>query len=392
MTSHPIKNRLIRVSFLSLAILLVNSCKSGKDQEKTDNVPNFIELTNEQLKLMDIDQAPIEEKAIRPVVVANGRIGANPNYEAKISSNIAGRIERLFVQEGSLIRAGDPILSISSMEFVQLQQDYMRAYTEMVYLEKEYNRQLELRTADVASVADFQSTEAKYYGAITTEKSLKAKLAVLKKEASDLQDTKHATISLEKIVYSPIAGYVYKLPVQIGVRASPEVTLADVVDLDQLRAEIFLYEKDLDKVEVGSDVSIEFINKNISKVKGTIKFINRSIDDMNKTVLLVASFDKPEGSLILPEMYISATVRGKGKGLAKMAVPISALLGEGDNYSIFTVLFYDNKNIIKKIKVKMGDADNEYAQIIPEEPIDDDSKVAVNNLLILDSEFKKLVP
>ncbi len=385
-----IKNRCL--ALLGFAILLCTSCKKEADKAVSENVPNFIELTDAQLKLMDIDQAPIEQKATRPVVTANGRIGANPNYEAKISSNISGRIERLFVEEGSLIKAGDPILSISSIEFVQLQQDDMRAYTEMVYLEKEYNRQMELRTADVASVADFQSTEARYFAALTAEKSLKAKLAVLKKKASDLQDTKHAEISLEKIVYSPIAGYVYKLPVQIGIRANPEVTLADVVNLDQLRAEIFIYEKDLDKVEIGSDVMIEFINKSIPKVKGTIKFINRSIDDMNKTVLLVASFEKPEGALILPEMFINATIRGKGKGLAKMAVPVSALLGEGDSYSIFTMLYYDNKNIIKKVKVKLGDADNLYAQITPEEPMDDDCKVATNNLLILDSELKKLTP
>lgn len=378
-----------------LALLLFSTvpwsgCKKTEEKAKDINVPNFIELTNEQLKVMDIDLAPVEKKVIRPVVMANGRIGANPNYEAKISSNVSGRIERLFVQEGSLIKKGDAILSVSSIEFVQLQQDYMKAYSEMVFLEKEYNRQMELRTADVASVADFQSTEARYYSALTTEKSLKAKLAVLRKDASELQDAKHANISLEKVVFSPIAGYVYKLPVQIGMRANPEVTLADVVDLEQLRAEIFLYEKDLDKIEEGSNVTIEFINKNIPSVNGNIKFINRSIDDLNKTVMLVASFDRPKGALILPEMFINAKVRGKGDGEAKMSVPLAAIQEEGNQYSIFTSIYYNGKNILKKVKVQLGVSDDQFAQITPEEPIDDGSQVAVKNLLVLDSEFKKL--
>jgi len=375
---------------LLLTSVLWSSCKKEEEKSKENNIPNFIELGNEQLKVMDIDLAPVEMKVIRPVVMANGRIGANPNFEAKISSNISGRIEQLFVQEGSLVKKGDPILSISSMEFVQLQQDYMKAYSEMVFLEKEYNRQLELRTADVASVADFQSTEARYYGALTTEKSLKAKLAVLRKDATDLQDAKNAKLSLEKIVYSPIAGYVYKLPVQIGMRASPEVTLADVVDLGQLRAEIFLYEKDLDKIEEGSEVTIEFINKNIPSVAGSIKFINRSIDDLNKTVMLVASFERPKDALILPEMFINAKVKGKGKGEAKISVPLAAIQEEGNQYAIFTALYYNGKNIVKKVKVKLGASDDQFAQITPEEPIDDNSKVAIKNLLVLDSEFKKL--
>lgn len=378
------------IFFLLLFAIVFTSCSKEEKETKTENAPNYIELTDEQLKLMDIDIAPTEIKAIRPVVVANGRIGANPNYEAKMSSNISGRIERVFVQEGSHVKKGDPIMAISSMEFVQLQQDYMKAHSEMIYLEKEYNRQLELRTADVASVADFQSTEARYYGALATEKSLKAKLGVLNKNPLELQDAKTAKINEEKIIYSPIAGYVYKLPVQIGMRANPEVTLADVVDLGQLRAEIFLYEKDLDKIEEGSDVSIEFINKNIPKVKGSVRFINRSIDDMNKTVMLVASFEQPKGALILPEMFINAKVRGKGKGQEKLSVPISALWDENNQYAIFTSVLYNGKNIIKKVRVKLGDADDQYAQIIPEDPIDDNSKVAVKNLLILDSEFKKL--
>jgi membrane fusion protein, heavy metal efflux system len=382
-----------RTSFICLLAamaLFCLSCQKAEEQKTEENKPNFFELTNEQLKMMDIDLADVEQKLIRPVVVANGRIGVNPNFEAKISSNVSGRIEQLFVQEGSLVSKGAPILSISSMEFVQLQQDYMKAYSEMVYLEKEYNRQLELRTADVASVADFQSTEAKYYSALTTEKSLNAKLTVLKKDSRELQDPKNAKISLEKTVYSPIAGYVYKLPVQLGMRANPEVTLADVVDLNQLRAEIFLYEKDLDKISEGSEVDLEFINKRIPPVKGTVKFINRSIDDMNKTVMLVASFEKPQGVLILPEMFINAKVRGTGKGQTKMAVPISSLLEEGNQMNIFTVLHFDGKNIVKKVKVKMGESDDKYAQVIPEEPIDDSCKVAVKNLLILDTEFRKL--
>lgn len=376
------------VLFLSGSLFF--SCNKVEEKKDVLNSPTYIELTDDQFTLMDIAQAPIENKSIHPIVMANGRIGVNNNFEAKMSTNVSGRIERLFVQEGSLVQKGDPVLTISSLEFVQLQQDYMKAYSEAMYLEKEYNRQLELRSADVASVADFQSIEAKYYSALATEKAYKAKLAVLRKDATELQDPKYAKISLEKMIYSPISGYVYKMPAKIGMRANPEMTLVDIVDLNELRAEVFLYEKDLDKIEEGGEVEIRFINKNIPAVHGTIKFINRSIDDLNKTVMLIVSFEKPKNALILPEMFINARVKGKSKSAIKQSVPVTALFEEGNQQSIFTILPFEGKNVIKKIKVKLGEMDDEYAQIIPEVPLDEGCKVAVKNLLVLDAELKKM--
>jgi len=373
-----------------IGTVVFTSCYQKEDEEKANQTATYLTLSDQQLQMMDISQAPIENKSLHPVINANGRIGVNANFEAKISSNVSGRIEKLFVQEGSLVQKGDPIIAISSLEFVQLQQDYMRAYSEAVYLEKEYNRQSELRTADVSSVADFQSTEARYYSALATEKAYKAKLAVLKKDARELQDPKNAKISLEKIVYAPISGYVYQLPVKIGMRANPEITLVDIVDLKELRAEVFLYEKDLDKIEEGGKVSIEFINKRIPVVTGKVKSINRSIDDMKKTVMLIVAFEKPKDALILPEMFINAKLEGKTKSDVKQTVPLNAMLKEGHQHSIFLVKKDKDKNIIKKVRVKLGELDDEYVQIIPEEPLEKNSKVAVKNLLVLDAELKKL--
>lgn len=381
----------IRILVLLAALCLtLSSCKKEEEEKKTQASPNYIELTDEQLNMMEIKQAKFTNQNIRPIVMANGRIGVNANHTAKMSSNVSGRIERLFVEEGSLVQKGQPILSISSMEYVQLQEDYMKAYSEAMYYEKEYNRQQELRGANVASLADFQSTESKYNSAMAAEKSLRAKLAVLKKDAKELRDAKNATINHEKMIFAPISGYVYKLPASIGMRANPEITLVDIVDLSALRAEIFVYEKDLDKIDVGSEVEIEFINKRIPKVTGTIKLINRSIDDLNKTVMLLADFEKPKGALILPEMFFNAKVRGNYKGEAKLAVPVSALIQEGYEQCIFTILKYNGKSIVKKIKVKVGVSDDQYAQITPEEPLDDSSTVATTNLLILDTELRKM--
>jgi cobalt-zinc-cadmium efflux system membrane fusion protein len=177
---------------------------------------------------------------------------------------------------------------------------------------------------------------------------------------------------------------------KIGMRANPEITLVDIVDLNELRAEVFLYEKDLDKIEEGGKVSIEFINKRIPVVTGRVRSINRSIDDMNKTVMLIVSFEKPKDALILPEMFINAKLEGKAKSAVKQTVPLNAMLKEGHQHSIFLVKKEKDKNIIKKVRVKLGELDDEYVQIIPEEPVENNSKVAVKNLLVLDAELKKL--
>lgn len=383
-------NRLVK-SFIFLCVVLgLVSCGEEKAKENESKEPSYCELNKQQMDLMSIQTATAEEKDIKTVIYANGFVAAKPNLEAKVTSNISGRIEKIFVLEGSIVKKGEPLMSISSLEFIQMQQDYMSAYQDVVFLEKEYNRQSELRKADVGSVADYQSIESKYYGALGLEKALRSKLLLLGVDVENLKEPKTAIIKNEKYVVSPISGYVYALPVSIGTRADLGVVLANVIDLSELFADIFCYEKDLDKIAEDEEVEIEFVNKRIPKVNGKIKYIERSVDENSRSVTVHTLFKAPPGFLVLPEMAIQAKIKSKLAAKPSLAVPISSIFEENDYSYVFLVTSMpNNKFKLDKIKVKTGNNDGQFVEILSSTKEFKGQTIASTNVFVLDSEYKK---
>lgn len=374
---------------LVVAFLFLLGCKPEK---KVDTKPalSYFELDKKQLESMDIQMADVAEKDIRPIIYANGFVEAKPNLEAKVTSNITGRIEKIYVLEGSIVKKGEPLMSISSMEFIQVQQDYMKAYQDALFLEKEYNRQAELRKADVGSVADFQSTESKFYAAVSMEKALRSKLALLGVNADKLKDPKTAEILFEKNITSPISGYVYALPVSIGTRADLGVILANIIDLTELHADIFCYEKDLDKIAEDEEVEIEFVNKSIPKVGGKIRYIERSLDESSRSVTIHAIFKAPKGYLVVPEMAIQAKILSNISGKPSISVPTAAIFEESDYQYIFLIQpTTSDKYKVEKVKVKVGNSDGTVVEVFPFNKDIKGLKVASLNVFALDTEYKK---
>ena len=377
------------ISAIVFGILFISGCSSEK-KVVTKKQLDYLELDKKQLELMDIQIADVVEKDIRPIIYANGFVGAKPNLEAKVTSNITGQIEKIYVLEGSIVKKGETLMSISSMEFIQVQQDYMKAYQDALFLEKEYNRQSELRKADVGSVADFQSTESKYYAAISMEKALRSKLILLGVDPDKLKDPKTADIRLEKYITSPISGYVYALPISIGARADLGVILANIIDLSELSADIYCYEKDLDKIVENESVEIEFVNKNIPHVSGKIRSIERSLDELSRSITIHAIFKAPKGYLVVPEMAIQAKIQSNIPGKPTIAVPSSAIFAEADYSYIFIVQpTTSDKYKIEKIKVRLGSSDGNLTEVFPANLNIKGLKVASLNVFSLDTEYKK---
>ncbi|MBY0425878.1 MAG: efflux RND transporter periplasmic adaptor subunit, partial [Cytophagales bacterium] len=370
------------------AILTLWGCSTEKKAEVKKSV-GYLEMDKKQLESMDIQVSDVVEKDIRPVIYANGFVGAKPNLEAKVTSNISGRIEKIYVLEGSIVRKGEPLMSISSMEFIQVQQDYMKAYQDALFLEKVFTRQAELRKADVGSVADFQSIESRYYAAISMEKALRSKLSLLGVNADDLKDPKTAQILFEKDITSPISGYVYALPVSIGTRADLGVILANIIDLSELHADIYCYEKDLDKIAEDEAVEIEFVNKNIPKVAGKIRSIERSLDESSRSITIHALFKAPKGYLVVPEMAIQAKILSNISGKPSIAVPSAAVFEESDYSYIFLVQPTSaDKFKVEKIKVKVGNSDGSMVEVFPFNKEIKGMQVASLNVFALDTEYK----
>jgi cobalt-zinc-cadmium efflux system membrane fusion protein len=385
-----IKKKLLPVYFYSMFAIAFQACHKDNKSTSTPVVvdENAVELTEDQMKKLEIRLVTPETKALESYIHFNGKIVALPNYRAEVSSNIEGKIEKVFVHEGDFVEKGKPLVELSSMKLVELQEEYFAAKTETDFLTIELNRQEELRRNNVGALVDLQTVQAKYKASLNRQASLKAKLDLLGIDTrNDIPDAIRTKLSIK----APISGYIHALPVSVGMIASPETILAELIDVNQLLAEIYVYEKDIDLIKPGQSVSLDFINHSFGKVQGTVFNIAKIINEQTKAINVFVRFSAPHNSIILPDMNIMATLENKSNNTPAPTVPQSSLLQEDDLYYIFITnkKVKDGKITLSKQKINLGDKNEEFTEIIFPNPIENEIFVAANNVMAIEMERKK---
>lgn len=385
------------IKYFSVLILsLLFSCKEQEQKQvkssETDIRFPSVNLTKEQVKLMDIKIQPLDEKLIYPTLITNGLVKPKPNHEASVTARITGMIDKIYVLEGNSVKKGDPLLLVSSPALIQLQQDFMNASANKNLFQLEYERQTELRKNNVGSLTDFQLAENKYFSAVASFKALEQTLKIQGLNPEEFKNPLTSKVTSSKVITAPIDGFVFKLNSKIGMNTEPATVLAEIIDLSELHADIFCYEKDLAIVSENQDVEIQFINKSIPPVIGKIYKVSRTIDKDTRSVIMHTVFRSPKGYLVMPEMAISAKIKAKNSGVVSKTVPLTAIFEQTEQNFIYYTNVSDTTGVYKfrKAKVTTGNNDGKNVEIVFEETTPHHILIATSNVANLEGEFSKI--
>lgn len=373
-------------------IILLASCFSKKDTKanrKENDNSNAVLISDSSLALMDVSLVSPEMKVVESNIYLAGRVVALPNFRASVSTDISGKIERIFVREGNYVKKGTPLMTLRSMEVIELQNQYFEARSQMDFLELEYNRQEELIKNNIGALVDFQTTDARHKASVSKVNTLMAKLQLLGFSKEFINSPEVAT---NVTINSPIDGYVFKLPVQIGMLATTETTMAEIVNNNELMANVYVYDKDLDNVTEGQEVEIDFITHSYLSVVGTVAHISRAIDPQTKAVTVHVKFSAPAGKLILPDMSVRCVVVKSESLTPQLTVPHSAVLTEGDHAFVYVAFDEEKKegiNTLHKYRVSVGHQNEKVIQIkFSNSPVGN-FKLVSKNVAIVENERKK---
>jgi membrane fusion protein, heavy metal efflux system len=380
-----------QITIFLISLLLASACSSKKENKAAalDENSNTVSISDSSLALMDVQLSRPEIKLVESNIYLAGKVIAIPNNRASVSSDIEGKVERIFVREGTFVKKGMPLMTLRSMEVIELQNQYFEAKSQLDFQSLEYKRQEELMKNNIGALVDFQTTDARYKASLSKVNALQAKLQLLGFSKEFINNPEVAT---NVTIHSPIDGYVFQLPVQIGVLATTHMTLAEIVNNSELMADVFVYDKDLDNIIEGQDVEIDFVTHSYPSVIGKVAHISRAIDPETKAVTVHVKFIPPADKLILPEMSIRCVIVKKESLTPKLTVPLSAVLEEEDHafvYLTFSTKRKDTENILHKYRVRKGNQNETWVQItFANEPIGE-YKVVSKNVMIVENERKK---
>jgi cobalt-zinc-cadmium efflux system membrane fusion protein len=279
------------------------------------------------------------------------------------------------------------------MALIELQSQYIEAESENDFLAIEYQRQEELIKNNVGALVNFQTTEAKYKAAQSKMNALKAKLKLLGIEAEKMNDPGHSEISSYVSINAPIDGFVFKLAVQVGMLATTDIVLTELINTDILMADVYLYDNDLDDIHEGQSVEINFINHRYPSVVGKVEHIAHAFDAETRAVKAHISFRAPAGEVVLPDMSVRCALIKEESKTPLLTVPIASILEEEDHH--FVYLCYNrekrgDKNRLHKYRVTLGNRNDSEIQIQFANAPGEDFLVVTNNSQIVENERKKL--
>jgi HlyD family secretion protein len=223
--------------------------------------------SGERKKPIRVYLEEVERQDISRLVKASGEI--DPRVKVNLSAHVIARIERLFVEEGDSIEAGDPVLELEKEAFVAIRN---RAVAELS-IARSRQRQAEIELEDndlklrrmqrlademVISSEQLESSQLQHKSAeLRLEQSREAILqaqASLEKAEDDLAKT---------TIYAPLSGRVIELRAEegevvvSGTMNNPASVIAIIADLSEILAVVDVDETEVAYLVLGQSVELE---------------------------------------------------------------------------------------------------------------------------------------
>ena len=296
-------------------------------------------LQSQREKSIKVSVEKVKRQDMTSVISASGEV--KPKKNVNISSQIAGRVIKIGVEEGQQVKAGDFLLKLESTQYEanadgdrariqSLRADMIRAEAVKNRDDGFYKRQIKLFDAELISTETLESAKANYE---ISKANCDAILFQIKQAQASLQSTLDILKKTE--YYAPIEGIITSLRVEegetalVGTMNNPGTVLMTIADLSVMEVEVEVDETDVVGVKIGqkSEVKIDAYPDDI--ITGTVTEVGSSAlqtvttADESKDFKVVVTLENPPANL-KPGLSASADIIiAKKKNV--LAVPISAL-------------------------------------------------------------------
>jgi cobalt-zinc-cadmium efflux system membrane fusion protein len=349
--------------YISIIFFTILSIACGNKQNKTAESgtaianEHLVTLTEAQLKNTSITLGKLETKNMASILKVSGTIDVPPQNMVSISVPMGGFLKYTKLLPGMHLVKGENIATIEDQQYIQLQQEYLTASSNLKFTELEYNRQKELNVSKASSNKAFEQAEANFQNLKINVKSLSEKLKLIGINPDQLNE-KNISRSIE--LKSPIDGFVSHVNVNIGKYVNPADVLFELVNPDDIHLNLTIYEKDLDKIFIGQKLMAFTNHKPEIKFPCDIILIGKDLSD-ERSVEVHCHFDKYDKTLI-PGMFMNAEVEINSNNA--IVLPDDAIVRfENVNYA-FTA---KNKNSFEMVEVKLGNTENGLTEVTMDE-------------------------
>jgi membrane fusion protein, heavy metal efflux system len=268
-----------------------------------------VHLSDEAQKSAGVLVQPLVPKAFSPKLKLSATLVGDPARIAHVGARVPGRVSAIRVKLGEVVRKGQPLLDIESVDIHEATLMYLTAQARMSSAKDALERQRLLFKERVGAETDLRRAESDFAAARAAVDEGEEHLQFLGLGKAELRALENHTPSAEHpgTLRSPIAGRVTALNVSIGQVVSGSEDALTVADTKQLWASMRVYERDLSFVSVGRDVELEMPGIPGRRYKAAVSFVSDLVDPVTRTAEAQALLE-PSADVLRPGSTATAFV------------------------------------------------------------------------------------
>jgi len=350
------QNRFVRLALVASFVGVLFFANRGADSQN----------------IYQIETSKVNKGEFNKTILTSGKLGYA--QEIILRTELTGKVKSILVEEGMYVTKGQAILELDSTTLkANVEQERANLSIKKLSIERsivEYEK-LREQVRNRKHLVSKQLVSEESLEIMEQDLSIsKINIEIAKKEALLIEyRLNESAENLNKtIIRSPIDGLVVKIPIKIGETAIAGISnvagseLVQLVDTNQVFANLYVDENDITNVAEGLNTLITVIAEPDKSYRAVIKKISLMAEPKqpNKPLKykVVAALQEPVTN-IKSDMTLRAEITYK-RFEQQLSIPIQAILYESDVDSNVGTIYVLNGDQVDQREVTLGDANEEY--------------------------------
>ena len=333
-----------------------NQMTSYSSQTSKSEKPQLFHIPQDQVSHVEV--VTVEPGKITRTLRLTGAVAYNAFKTTPVITQVGGPVSRILVVPGEHVHQGQPMLEVTSPDYSQLLDAYLKANDSFRLADKNYDRAKDLYDHHAIAERDLQQAESDRNQAQADRNAAEQGMKILGiKNPADLEK---APSSAQIPVIAPMSGEVVERLVAPGqVMQAGQTQAFTISDMSTVWVLANVYQADLANVKDGDDVTVT-TDAYPDTFHGKISYVSAALDPNTRTLQARIVVDNP-GEKLKRDMYCTVTVTA-GVVSNAISVPDSAVLRDDENQPFVYVA--EGFNQFGRRSVDIGDSQNGRTQIL----------------------------
>jgi len=329
---------------------------SYSSQASKSATPQLFTIPQDQVSHVQV--VTIAAGKITRTLRLTGTVAYNAFKTTPVITQVGGPVSRILVVPGQHVRQGEAMLEVSSPDYSQLLNTYLKAHETYRVADKNYDRAKDLYDHHAIAERDLLQAESDRNQAQADLNASEQGMKIL--GIKNPEELAKAPSSAQIPVIAPMSGEVVERLVAPGqVLQAGQTQAFTISDMSTVWVLANVYQADLANVKQGDGVVVT-TDAYPDSFHGKISYVSAALDPNTRTLQARIVVDNP-GEKLKRDMYCTVTVTA-GVIANAISVPDSAVLRDDENQPFVYVA--EGSNQFGRRQVEIGASQDGRTQIL----------------------------